>query len=102
MQLSGQLHVSAGLPPQKEPRVPIGYEAGWAPESVWTLWRETKISFPCREFNPGSEYLTLISKPGVIHLKRYFVIENIPAASLNAGEAQLKSVMFKLSTCLIY
>jgi hypothetical protein len=26
----------------KEPLVPIGYEAGWAPESVWTLWNEEK------------------------------------------------------------
>jgi hypothetical protein len=25
--------------PGKEPPVPIGKEAGWAPEPVWTLWR---------------------------------------------------------------
>jgi hypothetical protein len=29
----------------KEPPVPIGQEAGWAPEPVWTLWRrENSIS----------------------------------------------------------
>jgi hypothetical protein len=26
-------------PPGKEPPVPIGQKAEWAPESVWTLWR---------------------------------------------------------------
>jgi hypothetical protein len=26
----------------KEPTVPIVYEAGWAPESVRTLWRKEK------------------------------------------------------------
>jgi hypothetical protein len=24
----------------KEPSVPTGYEAGWAPEPVWTTWRK--------------------------------------------------------------
>jgi hypothetical protein len=36
---SGQLHAAVALPPGKEPLVPIGYEAGWAPEPVWTLLR---------------------------------------------------------------
>jgi len=31
------LHAPAALPP-----VPIGQEAGWAPEPVWTLWRREK------------------------------------------------------------
>jgi hypothetical protein len=38
MQVSGQLHASASLPPRKETLVPIGYEAGWVPEPVWTRW----------------------------------------------------------------
>jgi hypothetical protein len=33
MEVSGQFHVSAALPPGKEPLVPTGREAGWAPES---------------------------------------------------------------------
>jgi hypothetical protein len=37
MEVSGQLHAPAVLHP-----VPIGYEAGWPPESVWTLWRKEK------------------------------------------------------------
>jgi hypothetical protein len=35
--VSGQCHVPAVLyPPGKGPPVPIGQEAGWAPEPVWT------------------------------------------------------------------
>jgi hypothetical protein len=34
MEVSGQIHAPATFPP-----VPIGGEAGWAPEPVWTLWR---------------------------------------------------------------
>jgi hypothetical protein len=34
-EVSGQRHVSAALKPPSSP-VPIGQEAGWAPESVWT------------------------------------------------------------------
>jgi hypothetical protein len=30
MEVSGQLHAPAALPPGQEPLVPIGYEAGWA------------------------------------------------------------------------
>jgi hypothetical protein len=30
----------------KQLLVPIGYEAGWAPEPVWTLWRGEKSVAP--------------------------------------------------------
>jgi hypothetical protein len=40
--VSGQLRSPAALPPGKEPPVPIGFEAGWAPEPVWTTWRKDK------------------------------------------------------------
>jgi len=40
MEMSGQFHASAALLPGKEPLVPIGYKAGWAPEPVWTQLRE--------------------------------------------------------------
>jgi hypothetical protein len=42
MEASGQLHVPAALTPEKELAVPIGYEAGWTPEPVWTLWSAEK------------------------------------------------------------
>jgi hypothetical protein len=34
MEVSGQLHAPAALPPRKDPAVPIGYEAGWVLEPV--------------------------------------------------------------------
>jgi hypothetical protein len=39
MEVSGQLHASAALPPGIEPPVPFGYDAEWASVLVWTLWR---------------------------------------------------------------
>jgi hypothetical protein len=36
--VSGQLHAPGVLPPGKEPLVPTGYEAGWAPQPFWTQW----------------------------------------------------------------
>jgi len=35
--VSGQLHTQAALPLGKDtPPVPVGEEAGWTPELVWT------------------------------------------------------------------
>jgi hypothetical protein len=34
MEVSGQFHAPAALPPGKELPVPIGKEAGWAPEPL--------------------------------------------------------------------
>jgi hypothetical protein len=34
MEVSGQLHAPAALPPGKKPLVSIGWEAGWAPEPL--------------------------------------------------------------------
>jgi hypothetical protein len=38
MEVTGQLYAPAALLTRKEPPVPIGREARWAPEPVWTLW----------------------------------------------------------------
>jgi hypothetical protein len=38
MEVSGQLHAPAALPPGKETPVSTGYEAEWAPEPFWTRW----------------------------------------------------------------
>jgi hypothetical protein len=41
----GQLHVPAALTSGKKPPVPIEWEAGLAPETVWTLWsRENSVA----------------------------------------------------------
>jgi hypothetical protein len=46
MGVSGQRHAPAALlPPRKGPPVPIGQEAGWVPEPVWTQ-RINPLSLP--------------------------------------------------------
>jgi hypothetical protein len=42
IEVNGQLHAIAALPPGKESPVPIGYEAERAPEPVWTRWQKEK------------------------------------------------------------
>jgi hypothetical protein len=45
--VSGQRHAPAALlPPGKGSLVPIGQEAGWAPEPVWTQRIEEKSFAP--------------------------------------------------------
>jgi hypothetical protein len=46
MEVSGQLHTLVALTPGKEPLVPIGQEAVWVPEPVWTLWWREKFPTP--------------------------------------------------------
>jgi hypothetical protein len=50
MEVSGQLHVPAALPPGKEPLVPTGQEVGWTPEPVWMIWRRGN-SWPYQDLN---------------------------------------------------
>ena len=44
MEVSGQPQVPAALLPGIDPAVPISWEAGWAPERVWTLCSRENIS----------------------------------------------------------
>jgi hypothetical protein len=43
MEVNGGVHSPAALPLGKEPLTPIGWEAGWAPEPVWTMRRKEKF-----------------------------------------------------------
>jgi hypothetical protein len=52
MEVSGQLHAPADLPPGKEPLVPVTYEVGWAPEPFWTQWWREKFPASVRIRNP--------------------------------------------------
>jgi hypothetical protein len=42
MKISYQLCTWPALPLRKEIPVPIGYEAEWIPEPIWTLWKGDK------------------------------------------------------------
>jgi hypothetical protein len=42
MEMNGQLHTPAALPPEKQWSAPTVYESEGTPESVWTLWRRVK------------------------------------------------------------
>jgi hypothetical protein len=52
MGVSGQHHAPAALHLREEPPVSIGYEAGWAPEPVWTQRLEEKSSTPVGDRTP--------------------------------------------------
>jgi hypothetical protein len=64
MGVSGQRHAPAALlPPGKGPQVPIGQEAGWAPEPVWTQRLQVKSSARAGGSNPDRQ----IVQPVVRH-----------------------------------
>jgi hypothetical protein len=52
MEVSGQLHALIALLQRKEPPVPIGQEAGCAPEPVWTRRLSEKSFAPAGNLTP--------------------------------------------------
>jgi hypothetical protein len=71
MGVSGQRHAPAALlPPGKGPPVPIGQEAGWAPEPVWTQDRG-KIHCSCRGSNPDRPVVQSTILPELTRLLIY-------------------------------
>jgi len=52
MEVSCQPYDPAALPPEEEQPVPIGYEAGWVSEPVWTRWRKEKFPAPAGNRSP--------------------------------------------------
>jgi hypothetical protein len=53
MGVSGRRHAPAALYPRgKDPPVPIGQEAGWAPEPVWTQRIKEKSFAPAGDRTP--------------------------------------------------
>jgi hypothetical protein len=69
MEVSGQLsglRALAALLPEKEPPVPIGYEARWAPEPVWKHWSREKALDPDGSQIPAVQPVTIpttLSRP---------------------------------------
>jgi len=77
MDISGQLHAQAALPPEVEPLVPIEYETGLAPEPVWTQ-RGGEEKFHhclCRELNLGRP---APAPSNVLYHSQYQVLSCIP------------------------
>jgi hypothetical protein len=66
MYMSGQLHAPAALFPRKDPLVPIGYEAGCAPEPFLDAVVKRKIPSPRRESNPRTSIVEPVAQ-------RYYV-----------------------------
>jgi hypothetical protein len=91
MGVSGQNHASAALlPPEKGPPIPIGQEAGWAPEPIWTQ-RIEEISFASRR---GSN----LDRPVIQPVVRHYTDWANPAPNKWQDEVKilrLKSVIWK-------
>jgi hypothetical protein len=51
--MNGKLHALNTLPQEKEPLVPVEWNAGWATEPVWTLWRREEMFVSGWQSNPG-------------------------------------------------
>jgi hypothetical protein len=53
LEFSGQLHTLVSLPLDKEAPGPVGQEAAWIPELVWTIW-QIDNSWPYWDSNSNS------------------------------------------------
>jgi hypothetical protein len=85
MEVSGQLNAPAALPLG----VPTVYEAGWAPEPVWTLWcREKSFFFSAGNRTPAVQPVThpytnwaipapLTGGPGLINTSLQFLANDV-------------------------
>jgi hypothetical protein len=56
------LHPLAALSPGKQPPVSIGWEAGWTPEPVWSLWIGEN-SWPYRDSNSDPSFIQPVATP---------------------------------------
>jgi hypothetical protein len=61
MDVTGQLHGPAALSPEKEPPVPLRYEARRAPESVWMLWSKAKCIASATNRTPAAQPVAVLT-----------------------------------------
>jgi hypothetical protein len=76
MEVSGQLHAPAALPPGKEPLIPTRWKAGWASEPLWTRWGIDKFPAPAGTRNPdhSAHPVSKLSEARLIIVVSYLVI----------------------------
>jgi hypothetical protein len=73
LEVSGQLHAPAALSPGKEPPVPIGQEAGWAPRAGLDDVEKRKfLTLPGLELRPVASHYTYCAIPA----PRYYDVRN--------------------------
>jgi hypothetical protein len=61
MEVSGQLNALVTFLPGERAPYSTGYEAGWAPETIWTRWRRKKsIRCPYRDSKAGRPARSLV------------------------------------------
>jgi len=61
MEVGGLLHALAALPPGEESQVPIGWEAGWAPEPVWRRCRREEFRAPAGNRTPIVQHVAVMA-----------------------------------------
>jgi len=103
MEVSGQIHPPAALPPGKElppPPVSIGEDVGWTPEPVSTRWRgKTSLSLPGIESRSSSLYpshlylhkcvgwtVSMLWRHAVWNIHRFQYTQNSTHAEISAGD----------------
>jgi hypothetical protein len=89
-----QLHTPAALPLGKEPLLPIGWEASWAPQLMWTL-EKRKICCPCWESN----FCSLVILP-IAHCYTDWAILAPGQFLCSIGNVFDCSKLFNHSTCM--
>jgi hypothetical protein len=99
MGVSGQRHAPAALYPRgKDPPVPIGEEAVWAPEPVWTQRLEEKSSVsvgdrtpivqPVVRLSPVSTPAYIFFRLHALHIRRrnYVPFEKVEMVQCSTGD----------------
>jgi hypothetical protein len=70
MEVSGQFTPWNALFLEMDSKMPIGEEAGWAPELVWPVGRREKSLAPTEHLSPVVPVLTEISRFS-LHIEEY-------------------------------